>query len=89
MSGRVFNLSCVLFTGEVLLDKVNSVKTVVNKLDTIDSTFRNFQMELLAGEDNYITTARENGCSFEFDFTKVYWNPRLGWHKIMYRNLYL
>ncbi|XP_041351960.1 tRNA (guanine(37)-N1)-methyltransferase-like [Gigantopelta aegis] len=64
--------------GEVILDKTPGIRTVVNKLNIIDNTFRNFQMELLAGEDNYITQARENGCVFKFDFSKVYWNPRLG-----------
>lgn len=65
-------------SGQVVLDKTPSVKTVVNKLNTIDNTFRNFQMELLAGTDNFITRAKENGYIFELDFSKVYWNPRLG-----------
>lgn len=65
-------------SGQVVLDKTPSVKTVVNKLNTIDNTFRNFQMELLAGTDNFITRAKENGYVFELDFSKVYWNPRLG-----------
>lgn len=30
------------------------IKTVVNKLDSIDTKYRFFQMELLAGEPNYI-----------------------------------
>ncbi|KAK6183469.1 hypothetical protein SNE40_010945 [Patella caerulea] len=64
--------------GEILLDKNSSIRTVVNKLNVIDNTFRNFQMELLAGEQDFITTARENSCAFEFDFSKVYWNSRLG-----------
>ena len=55
-----------------------AVKTVVNKLNQIDNTFRNFQMELLAGEEKYVTTTHEHGCTFELDFSKVYWNPRLG-----------
>ena len=66
-----------LFLGDVLLDKVPTVKTVVNKLDTIDNTFRNFKMELLAGEDDLITTTKEHGLTFKLDFSKVYWNPRL------------
>ncbi|XP_076443145.1 tRNA (guanine(37)-N(1))-methyltransferase-like isoform X2 [Babylonia areolata] len=63
--------------GEVILDKNSSVKTVVNKVNVIDNTFRNFQMELLTGEDNLVTRAKENGCVFQMDFSKVYWNPRL------------
>jgi len=30
------------------------IKTVVNKLDSIDTKYRFFQMELLAGESNYV-----------------------------------
>ena len=67
----------ILLSAEVLLDKVKQAKTVVNKTNTIDNTFRNFQMEVLAGEDNFVTEARENGVRFELDFSKVYWNPRL------------
>merc|ERR1719471_1592459 len=62
--------------GEVLL-KLPSVKTVVNKNNSIDNTYRNFSMELLAGEEDYEVTVKESGCVFKFDFSKVYWNPRL------------
>ena len=34
-------------------------------------------MELLAGEENMITTVKEHGCTFTLDFSKVYWNSRL------------
>ena len=34
-------------------------------------------MEVLAGEEDYIVSVKESGCSFNFDFSKVYWNPRL------------
>ena len=51
---------------------------MVNKTDQIDETFRTFHMELMAGEDNTVTTLLENGCRFTFDFAKVYWNSRLG-----------
>lgn len=64
--------------GQVLLDKHNYIRTVVNKLNTIDNTFRNFQMEVLAGDEDTVTTVKENGVSFKFDFAKVYWNTRLG-----------
>lgn len=63
--------------GQVILDKNTSIRTVVNKLDTIDSVFRNFQMEILAGEHDLIAEQHESGCRFRFDFSKVYWNSRL------------
>jgi tRNA (guanine37-N1)-methyltransferase len=61
----------------VLKDKIVGCRTVVNKTQTIDNTYRNFQMELLCGEADYQVTVKENGVTYEFDFSSVYWNPRL------------
>ena len=69
---------CLIISGEVILDKLPAIRTVVNKTRTIDNTYRNFQMELLAGESDFITIAREHGCAYKLDFAKVYWNSRLG-----------
>ncbi|PWN21064.1 hypothetical protein BCV69DRAFT_298853 [Microstroma glucosiphilum] len=64
--------------GQVILEKnPSTIRTVVNKLDSIDTEFRFFQMELLAGEEDYVTTASESNCTFTFDFRKVYFNSRL------------
>ncbi|XP_034481108.1 tRNA (guanine(37)-N1)-methyltransferase [Drosophila innubila] len=63
--------------GEVLRDKLPNIRTVVNKASTIDNTYRNFQLELICGEPDYQVETKENGVPFEFDFSKVYWNPRL------------
>jgi tRNA (guanine37-N1)-methyltransferase len=64
--------------GQVILDKNPSIRTVVNKLNTIHTEYRYFDMELLAGEDNFITTAIEHKIKFRMDFSKLYWNSRLG-----------
>ncbi|EKM61665.1 uncharacterized protein PHACADRAFT_82901 [Phanerochaete carnosa HHB-10118-sp] len=63
--------------GQIILDKVRGIKTVVNKLDVIQNKFRVFDMELIAGEPDYIVEHHETECTFLFDFTKVYWNSRL------------
>ncbi|KIY73575.1 guanine-N(1)--methyltransferase [Cylindrobasidium torrendii FP15055 ss-10] len=63
--------------GSVFMDKNPQVKTVVNKLHNIDTVFRFFQMELIAGEPDFIVTHSESNCKFTFDFSKVYWNSRL------------
>lgn len=63
--------------GQVILDKNKHIKTVVNKLASIDATFRFFKMEVIAGEDRLEAQVRESGCIFSFDFSKVYWNSRL------------
>ncbi len=55
-----------------------TIKTVVNKLNGIDNTYRNFSLEILAGEKDTNVTVKENACLFKFDFANVYWNPRLG-----------
>ncbi len=49
----------------------------MNKLHEIDSVYRNFELEILAGEPNTIVKCRESKALFQFDFAKVYWNPRL------------
>ncbi|KAJ8084577.1 tRNA(m(1)G37)methyltransferase [Marasmius tenuissimus] len=63
--------------GEIFLDKNKNIKTVVNKLDNIDTQFRFFEMEVLAGERNFVVEHHESDCRFTFDFSQVYWNSRL------------
>lgn len=63
--------------GQVYLDKVPGISVVVNKLNTIDSTYRNFQMEVLGGSGETVVTVKENGSTYTMDFARVYWNPRL------------
>lgn len=63
--------------GQVLVDKIKLCRTVVNKTNEIDNTYRNFNMEVIAGNEDFVVNVKENACRFEFDFSKVYWNPRL------------
>ncbi|XP_055913729.1 tRNA (guanine(37)-N1)-methyltransferase [Eupeodes corollae] len=63
--------------GDVLKDKVAGCRTVVNKASTIDNVYRNFPIELICGDEDFQVEVKENGVCFEFDFSKVYWNPRL------------
>lgn len=63
--------------GQVIMDKNPGVTCVVNKTNTIDSTYRYFKMEVLAGVENMVAKVKENGVTYEFDFSRVYWNPRL------------
>ena len=68
--------------GKVLLDKNSaSLKTIVNKLSSIDTQFRTFGMEVIAGYEGEgwsQVQVKEEGCLYKMDFQKVYWNSRLG-----------
>ncbi|VDM19780.1 unnamed protein product [Hydatigera taeniaeformis] len=64
--------------GQIALDKLPLVRTVVNKAAKIDAQFRTFTVDLMAGEENYLTEVKENGVTYQLDFSKVYWNSRLG-----------
>ncbi|XP_041131165.1 tRNA (guanine(37)-N1)-methyltransferase-like isoform X1 [Polyodon spathula] len=77
MNLREHQLPFKSLIGQVIIDKNSSITSVVNKTNIIDTTYRNFQMEVLAGEDNMATKVRENSVTYEFDFSKVYWNSRL------------
>lgn len=64
--------------GSILLDRLQpTTKTVVNKLGEVGGPFRTYQMELLAGEDDYFVHVVEHGVSLYFDLQKVYWCTRL------------
>ncbi|KAK4461097.1 hypothetical protein QBC42DRAFT_270809 [Cladorrhinum samala] len=64
---------------EVLIDKNQHIKTVINKVDNVgsESEFRTFKYEVLAGEDDLQVSVNHHGCSFDFDYSKVYWNSKL------------
>lgn len=44
-----------LLLGQVMIDKNPGITSVVNKINNIDNTYRNFQMEVLSGEENMMT----------------------------------
>ena len=68
--------------GKVLLDKNQpTIQTVVNKLSSIDTKYRTFGMEVIAGNADTgwsDVVVKEERCEYRLDFRKVYWNSRLG-----------
>lgn len=67
-----------ILIGDVMLDKLAPrIRTIVNKTNSTGGPYRTFAMEVLAGEPNFVTSVKENGCTFIMDFAKVYWNSRL------------
>ena len=65
------------FIGQLILDKNPSLATVVNKIGKIDNIYRTYEMEILAGEENYNVEHKEGNIKFQFDLRKTYWSSRL------------
>eukprot|EP01083_Nonionella_stella_P287541 978798_1 len=64
--------------GQVILEKNSKlIRTVVNKVGKIANEFRVFDMEIIAGVEEFDTEVKENSCRFRFNFREVYWNSRL------------
>mmetsp|Transcript_17974 Transcript_17974/g.23499 ORF Transcript_17974/g.23499 Transcript_17974/m.23499 type:complete len:474 (-) Transcript_17974:35-1456(-) len=63
--------------GQVVLDKNAHIKTVVTKTGNIETKFRTFPMEVIAGKEDFNVVVKEHGVRFSFNFAEVYWNSRL------------
>lgn len=57
-------VAAVSVVGQVIMDKNPGITCVVNKTNIIDSTYRNFKMEVLAGEENMVAKVSEMLQSF-------------------------
>ena len=66
--------------GQVTIDKNPTIKTAINKTETlgIKNEYRVLDYEVIAGEPNLNVEVREAGSTFRFDYSKVFWNTRLG-----------
>ncbi len=63
--------------GQVILDKNPSLRTVVTKIGHIDSTYRFYELECIAGEPKYETLVIEDKVKFKVDVSKMYWCSKL------------
>ena len=64
---------------DIILDKHSNIRTVINKIENVGAKnpYRTFTYELLAGLDDMAVEVSEQNNFFRFDYSKVYWNPRL------------
>jgi tRNA (guanine37-N1)-methyltransferase len=65
---------------DVIIDKNPQIRTVIRKTDNVgtDNEFRTFAYEVIAGHDDLLVEVSHEGCLFKFDYSKVYWNTKLG-----------
>jgi tRNA (guanine37-N1)-methyltransferase len=61
----------------VILDKNPILRTVVTKVGHIEATFRYYNLECIAGVDNYETIVSEDKVKFNVDVSKMYWCSKL------------
>ena len=63
--------------GKIIMDKTNSIRTVLTKVGYIKNVYRTYDFEVLAGEETFETTQAEDGVKFDVDVSKVYWCSKL------------
>ena len=60
------------------MDKNATLKTVVSKVGQIDSTYRYYDLECIAGDSStYETVHVEDKVRFKVDISRVYWCSKL------------
>lgn len=57
--------------GEIVLSLFPNTRSICNKFGGVRGEFREPQIEILAGDENTLTTHIESGCKFRFDVRKV------------------
>ncbi|MHA2055601.1 MAG: class I SAM-dependent methyltransferase, partial [Candidatus Hodarchaeales archaeon] len=63
--------------GEIIIETSPKIKTVINKIDSIEGNLRTYSFEHLAGKLNYCTWHREYGVLIKTDLKNTFFNPRL------------
>ncbi len=64
-----------------LIAKTNNVRSVYAKASALEGEYRVRKLKLLYGEDNPITTYKENGVRIALDVKKVFFSPRLSYER--------
>jgi tRNA (guanine37-N1)-methyltransferase len=77
LTGKLFDYRYLI--GRVVLEKNPIIRTVVTKLGQIESTFRFYDLECIAGDDStYESVVLEDKVKFKVDVSRVYWCSKLG-----------
>ncbi|MDE1860176.1 MAG: class I SAM-dependent methyltransferase family protein [Candidatus Micrarchaeota archaeon] len=65
----------------VIMGINKNVKTVLSKAGAVSGKYRTRKYSYVAGEENYIATYKENGCTFSFDIRKTFFSTRLSFER--------
>lgn len=77
MNLREQHLPYAKLIGQVLLECVPAIATVIQKVGQVTGPFRTYEYELLAGRNDTTVKLQEHGIKIQFDLAKVYWCSRL------------
>ena len=78
LTGKLFDDYRYLI-GQAVLDKNPTIRTVVTKVGQIESTFRFYDLECIAGDaSSFETVVLEDKVKFQVDVSRVYWCSKLG-----------
>jgi len=77
LTGRLFDFRYLI--GQVVLEKNPIIRSVVTKIGQIESTFRFYDLDCIAGDDStFETELLEDKVKFKVDVSRVYWCSKLG-----------
>lgn len=77
LTGKLFDLRYLI--GQVVLDKNPIIRTVVTKVGQIESTFRFYDLDCIAGDEtSFESEVLEDKVKFKVDVSRVYWCSKLG-----------
>lgn len=75
--------------GSAILDNIKSARSVYMQTSPIAGDHRTRKLELIAGDDNPVTSYKEFGCRFKVDVERTYFSPRLSTERFRIANLTL
>ena len=73
--------------GDTLLSHIPNLKSIFLQNTAVDGEYRLRGLELIAGENKYVTTYKEYGCKFFVNVASSYFSPRLSTERLRISNL--
>jgi tRNA (guanine37-N1)-methyltransferase len=73
--------------GEVILESIKNLKTVFLQRSSVSGEYRLRGLEVIAGDEKYVTYYREYGCKFLVNVATTYFSPRLSTERLRISNL--
>jgi tRNA (guanine37-N1)-methyltransferase len=73
--------------GEVILQSIKNLKSVFLQGSSVSGEYRLRGLEVIAGDEKYVTYYREYGCKFLVNVATSYFSPRLSTERLRISNL--